>query len=75
MTVVRQTEELQERELETAKRLGRFRGTMCDVDFAQLVKDVLRIRDKSDGRSAVTPFDTYAGTLFSALRRASAVLT
>lgn len=64
MTIVLQAEELRARELATAKRLARFRGTMCDVDFAQLVKDVLRIRDKSDGRFAVKPFDTYAGTLF-----------
>lgn len=66
MTVVNHAEEILVRELATAQRLGRFRGTMCDVDFAQLVKDVLRLRDKSDGRSAVTPFDTYVGTLFPA---------
>lgn len=42
--------EFDAREIATADRLGRFRGKMCDLDFAQLVSDVLRLRDKAEGR-------------------------
>jgi hypothetical protein len=50
--------EFESRERATADRLGRFRGDMCDVDFAQLVSDVLRLRDKADGldRGVPSPF-------------------
>lgn len=63
MTIVKPAEEILVREMATATRLGRFRGTMGDADFAMLVKDAVRFRDKSDGRSAVTAFDTFAGSL------------
>ena len=43
-------EEFAVRERATVTRLGRFRGGMCDLDFAQLVSDVLRVGDKSEGR-------------------------
>ena len=50
--------EFEIRERATADRLRRFRGEMCDVDFAQLVSDVLRLRDKADGldRGVPNPF-------------------
>jgi len=39
----------------TADQLERFRGEMCDGDFAQLVSDVLRLRDKADGLNSGAP--------------------
>jgi hypothetical protein len=49
--MLRPAEELDRRQRATTERLSRFRGEMCDADFAQLVKDVVRVRDKSDGRT------------------------
>lgn len=44
------SKELELRKRATAVRLLPFRGGMCDLDFAQLVNDVVRVRDKSEGR-------------------------
>ncbi|MEA2764819.1 MAG: hypothetical protein QOK07_1223 [Gemmatimonadaceae bacterium] len=50
-------EELARRVSAAAVRLSPFRGEMCDDDFAQLVKDVVRIRDNAEGRAPMYPWD------------------
>ena len=46
-------EEFAVRERATATRLGQFRGGMCDLDFAQLVTHVLRVRDNGERRQSI----------------------
>lgn len=62
----RQIEELARRVGAAAERLARFRGEMCDEDFAQLVKEVVRVRDKAEGRGPIYPWDRLS-VLFPAL--------
>jgi hypothetical protein len=53
----REIEELGRRVRAATERLSRFRGEMCDEDFAQLVTDVVRVRDKGEGRGPIYPWD------------------
>jgi hypothetical protein len=55
--MLRQLAELERRERETSERLARFRGNMCDEDFATLVSEVVRVRDRAEGRSLTYPWD------------------
>jgi hypothetical protein len=55
--MLRQVGELDRRERETSERLTRFRGNMCDEDFAALVSEVVRVRDRAEGRSPTYPWD------------------
>jgi hypothetical protein len=55
--MLRHLEELGLRERAASERLARFRGDMCDVDFATLVKEVVRLRDKVEGRVPMYPWD------------------
>ena len=53
----RRIEELARQVGAAAERLSRFRGEMCDEDFAQLVRDVVRVRDKGEGRAPMYSWD------------------
>jgi hypothetical protein len=53
----RQIEELARRVSAAAERLSHFRGDMCDEDFAELVRDVVRVRDNAEGRGPKYPWD------------------
>ncbi|HEV7595324.1 MAG TPA: hypothetical protein VGO33_10020 [Gemmatimonadaceae bacterium] len=53
----RQIEDLGRRLRAATERLSPFRGEMCDEDFAQLVRDVVRVRDKSEGRGPMYSWD------------------
>jgi hypothetical protein len=50
-------EERDRREHAAAERLSRFRGDMCDQDFAALVREVVRVHDKVEGRAPMYPWD------------------
>jgi len=54
-------EEFDLRERATADRLTRFRGEMCDLDFAHLVSEVLRLQDKREERPTKVP-DAFQST-------------
>jgi hypothetical protein len=50
-------EELARRVGAAAERLSPYRGEMCDEDFAQLVMDVVRVRESAEGRGPTYPWD------------------
>jgi len=60
--MLRQPAERERRERETSERLARFRGNMCDEDFATLVSEVVRVRDRAEGRSPTYPWDRLSLT-------------
>jgi hypothetical protein len=53
----RRFEELGSRLRAANERLSPFRGNMCDEDFTELVKDVVRVRDRCEGRAPTYPWD------------------
>jgi len=55
--VLKRAEDRELRERATASRLGRFRGAMCDADFALLVADVVSLRDKAEGLKPIFSWD------------------
>jgi hypothetical protein len=57
-----QIDELARRVGAAAERLSPFRGEMCDEDFAQLVRDVVRVRDNAEGRGPMYPWDRQSVT-------------
>lgn len=56
-TVLKHAEDRERSERATATRLSRFRGAMCDADFALLVRDVVSVHDETESRRPIFSWD------------------